>query len=252
MMYNTIIKPKELFKEAIRAVYPRKCPGCRDVILPDMLVCDNCAGKFRPVASPFCMKCGRHVADEETEFCDECMGKDHRYVMGFSAFVYDGIMRQAMSDLKYSSASENADFFAEETAKRCGERVKLFNPDVIIPVPIHPSRRAERGYNQAQLISDRLSAKLGIPAVNDLLLRTRRTAALKRLDAVGRAENLKKAFSCDTEKYPKDVVSVRFGRVLLVDDIYTTGATMECCTEALLAAGVREVAVLSVAIGYNY
>ncbi len=252
MMYNTIINPKELFKEAIRTVYPRKCPGCRDVILPDMLVCDSCAGKFRLVEPPFCMKCGRHVADEETELCDECAGKDHSYVMGFSSFVYDGIMRQAMADLKYSSASENADFFAEEAAKTCGERVKMFNPDIIIPVPIHPSRRAERGYNQAQLISDRLGAKLGIPAVNDLLLRTRRTAALKKLDAAGRAENLKKAFSCDTEKYPKDLIAVRFGRVLLVDDIYTTGTTMECCTEALLAAGVREVAVLSVAIGCNY
>ena len=252
MMYNTAINPKEMFKEAIRTIYPRKCPGCRDVILPNMLVCDDCAGRFKPVEPPFCMKCGRHVEDEETELCDDCMAKDHRYSMGFSVFVYDGIMRQAMADLKYASAAENADYFADITVKTCGERIKLFNPDVIIPVPIHPSRRAERGYNQAQLISDRLSGMLGIPAVNDLLLRTRKTAALKILDAAGRAENLKQAFSCDLKKYPRDEVSVRFGRVLLVDDIYTTGTTMECCTEALLDAGVKRVAVLSVAIGYNY
>ena len=252
MMYNAIINPKELFKEAVRTVYPRKCPGCRDVILPDMLVCESCAAEFKLVEPPFCLKCGRHVEDEETELCDECASKDHRYSMGFSAFVYDGIMRRAMSDLKYSSAAENADYFAEIAAKTCGERVKMFNPDIIIPVPIHPSRRAERGYNQAQLISDRLSAALDIPSVNDLLLRRKKTAALKRLDAAGRAENLKQAFECDLKRYPREEISVRFGRVLLIDDIYTTGATMECCTEALLDAGVHEVAVLSVAIGYNY
>ena len=79
MMYNTAINPKELFKEAIRTIYPRKCPGCRDVLLPNMLVCDDCAGRFKPVEPPFCMKCGRHVEDDETELCDDCMAKDHRF-----------------------------------------------------------------------------------------------------------------------------------------------------------------------------
>ena len=241
-----------MINEILRAVYPRKCPGCSDVLAPDMLVCDRCRDRFRIVTPPFCMKCGRHIADEETEFCDECASKEHGYSVGFAAFVYDGMMKKAMSDLKFNSVSENADYFAEMSIKLCGERIKLFNPDVIIPVPIHPSKLALRGYNQAQLISDIIAERLGIRALNDLLIRNRRTRAQKRLGARARAENLKRAFSCDTQKYPEDYLRDNINRVLLVDDIYTTGTTMECCTEALVSAGIRDVAVLSVAIGYGF
>ena len=241
-----------MLNEVLRSGYPRLCPGCRDVIAPDMLVCGICADRFRTVKAPWCMKCGRHIEDGETEFCDECQQREHRYSAGFAAFVYDDIMRKAMSDLKFNGVSENADYFADVCVKVCSERIELFKPDVLVPVPIHPSKLLSRGYNQAQLISDRMSEKLRIPALNDLLVRNRKTRALKTLDSRARAENLRHAFTCDLGKYSREDIVGGIRRVLLVDDIYTTGTTMECCTEALLDAGVREVAILSVAIGYNY
>ncbi len=198
------------------------------------------------------MKCGRHIEDGEREFCDECEQKEHMYSAGFAAFVYDDIMRKAMSDLKFKGAAENTDYFADVCFRMCGERIGIFDPDVLIPVPIHPSKLYTRGYNQAQLIADRLGKKLRIPVLNDLLLRNRKTQALKQLDSRARAENLRHAFTCNLGKYSKADIVSSIKRVLLVDDIYTTGTTMECCTETLLAAGVREVAVLSVAIGYSY
>ena len=241
-----------MYNELFRMIYPRKCPGCGDVISPEMLVCGRCSDSFRPVRGPHCFKCGRQLEDETGEYCDECTGKGHHYSVGFSALMYDGATRKAMSDLKFGGLAENADFFAAKAYELCSERVRAFAPDIMVPVPIHPSKMRKRGYNQAQLITDRLSVILGIGAVNDLLLRTKKTRAQKLLDAGSRTDNLRDAFTCDLSRYSHDLISGRFRKVLLVDDIYTTGATMECCTNALLEAGVSTVGILSAAMGCTY
>ena len=145
--------------------------------------------------------------------------------MGFSAFVYDGIMRQAMADLKYASAAENADYFADITAKTCGERIKLFNPDVIIPVPIHRSRRAERGYNQAEKIAAALSLAFG-GKVCRWLKRKTFVVSQTKLSKEQRERNVAYAFECVLKNVPAT------GTVVLVDDVFTTGATTSACLAA--------------------
>ncbi len=241
-----------MLEELSRAVYPRKCPGCRDVIFPDMLVGDCCRNKFKRIREPSCMKCGRHIQYEEDDLCTQCKSKNHHYISGMSVFSYEGAVRTAMSDLKYSSVSENAEFFADEAVKHCGSRIKAFDPDIIVPVPIHSRRRALRGYNQAELIAEGIASAVKIPLVSDLLIRNKNTKAQKILDASARSGNVKNAFVCDMDRYNQDYISDHFGKVLLIDDIYTTGNTMENCTCALLEAGVAEVCILSIAIGSSY
>jgi len=162
---------------------------------------------------------------------------------------YEGIARKAMSDLKFHGKTDNADFFAAKAASHEGNRIRNFNPDALIPVPVHKTRFARRGYNQAELICDRIGAILGIRVVNDFLLRTKKTGFQKNLDKIKRRGNLSNAFECDSTIYPRERVESEFKKVLLVDDIYTTGSTMEHCTRALLAAGVGRVGLLSICIG---
>lgn len=217
-----------------------------------MLVCEHCRTQFVRISKPTCFRCGSYLADDEAELCRSCEKKGHHYRQGMAVFEYQGVVKRAMSDLKFNGYSENAGFFASEALGEYGGRISQLAPDAIIPVPIHRSKRAYRGYNQAELIAGRISEELNIPMVTDLLVRNRRTSAQKLLGSRSRAENLTSAFTCDTGRYSFEEVRSRWPQVLLVDDIYTTGATMENCTSALLSAGVRTVDILSIAIGRNY
>ena len=235
---------------ALRALYPRKCPSCRGVIPPDILICPECENAFRLIAPPYCCKCGRHTQDG-LEYCSECASGSHSYVFGIAVFEYDGRMKRSMSDFKFNGWKENAGYYVHETLKLHSGDITGFCPDIIVPVPIHRSKRAYRGYNQAQILAEGIGEGLGIKVVSDLLLRRKKTRAQKQLGAESRGVNLENAFVCDTDRYSRDFISGSFRRVMLVDDIYTTGSTMEGCTRALMDAGVREVGILSIAAGGN-
>ncbi len=113
---------------------------------------------------------------------------------------------------------------------------------MIIPIPLHPSRKRVRGYNQAEILADELSLLTGIPARNDILYRIKRTSPQKKLDGSGRRKNLRGAFAVKRgENLPQNV--------LLIDDIYTTGSTVERCAKMLRLGGVQNVYFLTVSIG---
>lgn len=197
------------------------------------------------------MRCGRHIEDAGRELCMECSNRQHSYETGIAVFEYDDLMRRSMARFKFKGWRENSDFYISATVSRCRERILGFAPDVLIPVPVHRLRRMQRGYNQAELLAKGIGAALGIPVVTDLLLRKRSTGFQKKLGAKDRARNLERAFTCSS-KYARTEVSERFARVMLVDDIYTTGSTMENCTKVLLDSGVAHVAILSISIGRGY
>ena len=248
-MYKT---EKDLFPELGRCIYPRRCPGCGEVISPDAFICPECNTRFKRIQPPYCMRCGRHTESEDDELCSECASRNHAYTYGIAVFEYDELMRYSMSNFKFNGWRENADFYVHETTERAAERIRAFAPSVIVPVPIHSSKRAYRGFNQTELLADGIGQNLGIPVVKDLLLRARRTDAQKHLGLELRRANLKHAFTCDIGRYDRAYIEQHFERVLLLDDIYTTGATMENCTQALLAAGVAEVGILSISVGRMY
>ncbi len=213
-----------------------------------MLICPECRDAFKKIRPPYCIKCGRHVNDD-TEYCEECRSKDHGYSNGISVFVYDAGMKRSMSDFKFHGWKENADYYVDEVLRSHAGDITGFAPDILVPVPIHRSKRALRGYNQAELLAEGIGRALGIGVVNDLLIRNRKTVAQKTLGQENRSANLKKAFACNTAKYSESIIARSFRKVMIVDDIYTTGSTMEACTRILLDAGVARVGILSVAAG---
>lgn len=195
----------------------------------------------------------------ETEYCMDCAGHRRSFDGGISLFQYGrrnlkpvkgkkpGYEKHSMGEsilrFKYHNCRDYADYYIEELLHEHGKRLRALRPDVIIPVPVHPSRRRMRGYNQAEILAEKLGAALQTEVCSDLLIRIKKTKPQKELDDAKRLKNLSEAFVV-SEKVPR-----RYRTVLLVDDIYTTGSTMEACSRKLKAAGVHRIYCISICSG---
>ena len=130
-------------------------------------------------------------------------------------------------------------------AEKCGGWIERVSPDVIIPVPLHPTKQRSRGYNQAQLLASCLSEYISVPMANNLIYRVKNTRPQKELSDNHRKKNMKKAF-----KMAENIVKLDVA--LVIDDIYTTGSTMDAMSACLLEAGVKEIYCLSLCIGDGF
>ncbi len=235
----------------IDMLYPVRCPVCREIVVPKgQRICGGCRDKLRLIEDPRCKKCSKPVEFEEQEYCSDCERKTFQYVRGFSVWVYDSVMKDSIADYKYRNKKENAKFYLEELVRHYGEAIRKLAPDALVPVPIHRSKYKVRGYNQADILARGIGKQLGIPVMSELLVRVKKTLPQKQLDDKERLENLKKAFCMnlrEADRYDK-----RLNRILLVDDIYTTGSTVEACTGILLEYGVEEVYFVTLCIGRGY
>ncbi len=192
------------------------------------------------------MICGRPINSGEK--CYTCSTSERSNDFGIAIFAYDDIMRKAMSDLKFHGQKDNSEYFAAMAVSRVGDRIRGFDPCALIPVPVHKTRFRERGFNQAEEICNKIGSLIGIPTISDFLYRNRKTEYQKNLSRMKRKRNTMGAFSCNTEKYPPEKVAKELERVLLVDDIYTTGSTMEGCAAKLKESGVEQIGLLSISI----
>ncbi len=167
------------------------------------------------------------------------------FTAGRAVFRYKDDIKRSIYDFKYKNKREFASFYGEEMADKCGDWIEQVSPQVIIPVPLHPSKQRARGYNQAQLLASCLSEHTSIPLANDLIYRVKKTTPQKELSDSYRKKNMKKAFKMAENIVKLDVVMV-------VDDIYTTGSTMDAMSACLLEAGVKEIYCLSLCIGDGF
>lgn len=227
----------------ISLLYPRHCPICHDIVLPKgEKLCPGCEKKVPYVEEPTCLRCGKPIAAKEVEYCYDCTRKRRLFTQGFALTVYDEIMRESIRYYKNKGRMEYADWYGEEIIARYGAGLRQLRAQALVPVPLHPSRQTERGYNQAELIAGRLGRSLGVPVLPRALRRRQKTVAQKYLGAGARSHNLESVFAPGRQP-------VTGMTVILVDDIYTTGATAEYCTEVLLQAGARAVYLVNVCIG---
>ena len=226
-------------------LYPRRCPVCLSALPPGKtLICPPCVKRIRYVVPPVCYKCGKPLSDETRELCRNCKKRLPSFEEGISWAEYTSdYTRRIMNEVKYHGDPHLLDFPCEDLLRRQGSHIRKWGAEALIPVPLHRKRLLERGYNQAEEIAARLSPGLGIPVDASLLLRKAETKAQKALTSEGRAMNLMGAFQASRPS--------PYRRVILIDDIYTTGATAEACTRTLLRAGAEEVFFLSLAIGHD-
>lgn len=228
-------------------LFPPRCPVCDDLLEPELVgesyMHVSCQGKFIPVQEPMCIHCGRPIEGEE-EYCFDCSRKDlsQSFIQGKTLYLYQGSLRKTLYRFKYSNKREYADFFADTAVRMWGDWMKKKGIEVIIPVPMYGPKRRKRGYNQAECFAKALSRQTGIAMDSKWVQRCRDTAPQKGLNDIQRQNNLKQAF-CQGNS---DRI---YTRVLVVDDIYTTGSTADAVTEVLHAGGIQEVYFISIAIG---
>ena len=226
-------------------VYPRTCPFCGKIPEGKEMACKQCRVKLPYIKEPRCMKCSKPIIDIEEEYCYDCKIKKHSYVSGKAVWVYDDTMRTSISRYKYQGRLEYAHVYGEEIVRFYGEWIKI-HADVLVPIPLHKKKRQVRGFNQAEILAEVLGEKLQIPVGNNWLCRKKDTLPQKELSDTERLKNLTKAFEVNKERFSS------VGKVMLVDDIYTTGSTIEACAKVLYDAGVKEVFFISLCIGKGF
>lgn len=226
-------------------VFPRKCVFCGEILTnADDGACLGCSRRVTYVTEPKCARCGKPISDPAREYCTDCeRRRDASLDENAALWVYLEDTKRAMAGFKYGGCSSDSGYYAGQIAKYLSSRIATWNVDVIVPIPIHKKRERFRGYNQAELLARDVGGILGIP-VENLLKRSEYTVPLKELDPEQRKRALSRAFevSSDYDRYRHD-------KVLLIDDIYTTGATMEACSGLLKGAGSSAVYGVCLCIG---
>lgn len=239
-----------ILQAAIELVYPRRCPICSDIVTEKgQLACTSCMDKPVLVKEPRCKKCGKSIEQEEALLCYDCSQHHFHFNEGYGLWIYDSTMRKSISDFKYKGRKEYADFYVEEAVKQYGKRIQEINPDLLVPVPLHRQKERQRGFNQAQVVASLLGKKLHIPTAN-LLIRNRNTLPQKELSNIERIKNLSRAFEFSEKGRKKYEGSIE--KVMLIDDIYTTGSTIEACTNILKAGQIKEVYFFCICIGKGF
>ncbi len=222
-------------------LFPRRCPVCDDIVTPyGEKICLPCMEKLRLVEPPWCMQCGRKLF-EEAEFCAECKKGQHAFDRGRALYAYESVAG-SIYRLKYGGRAEYADFFGREMGVLLKDFLNSTKPQAILPVPLHKKRLRKRGYNQAALLARALSQETQIPVCENLVHRTKNTIPLKVLTASQRQNNLKNAFHIAQN-------DVKLETILIVDDIYTTGSTVDHLAALLKEHGVKKVFFLTIATG---
>ena len=224
-------------------IFPGRCAVC-DTVLPwgQREICEECIKKIEYLDGPTCFKCGKPVRAEE-EYCYDCRTKEHYFTAGAAVFSYEYI-RLSLYRFKYSGRQEYAAFYGRQMAYRMEEKRRLWKPDALVPIPLHKRKLKTRGYNQAELVARELSRYWGIPVVNNLIVRCKNTKPMKGIVGTDRQNNLKKAFKLG-------VNDVKLNTIIIIDDIYTTGSTIDAVSKVCLDAGIGKVYFLTVSIGYG-
>ncbi len=222
---------RQLLRSACQALldllFPPHCAGCGQW---GALLCARCEAAIAFISPPVCPLCGR--PEPTASRCFLCRREPPPLAAIRSAALFEGPVRQAIYQLKYRGRRELARPLGMLMAKAWPAR--LFEADCLIPVPLHPERERERGFNQAHLLAEVLSVQVGLPMLPGALRRVRPTRPQVQLEAAARRENVRGAFA------PGDL-PLRGRRPVLVDDVCTTTATLGACAEALRRAGVERV-----------
>ncbi len=243
-----IKRHREVVEGILQLVYPRRCPVCDGIVKGKDKIHPLCYKKLYPVTGAVCFRCGAPVK-ETKEYCYDCETKNRQrkitMTAGRALFVYKGEMKNTMYRFKYQNKREYALFFAEYAHQVLADWIIKTGAEVILPVPMYYKKERIRGYNQAKVFARELSRRIGIAYDKGLLKRVKDTTPLKELNPQERKNNLQKAFHIE-----KNIV--KYKKVIVIDDIYTTGNTADEIAKVLYQKGVGEVYFLVICIGMGY
>lgn len=235
-------KIKEIF---LHLLFPNMCYACRrDLPLAKQEpLCALCLQKVQTVGLLYCKRCGKPLPDGGAH-CYQCRGSKARQFkckIIRSAVVFGPQVRALVHAFKYADQSFLADFLADIMHKHWADYSELAEAELLLPVPLHPQKAKTRGYNQSALLAVALAEKLGVAVDLQALSRLRNTPSQTKLGREERLKNMSGAFECVKPEIVKGKT------VLLIDDVATTGATLEGCAEGLKKAGAKKVMAYTLA-----
>ena len=225
--------------------FPSFCHLCSYLLelSGEKIVCKNCLEKLQPPSSSFCLCCGRYFeAPCEPHICSSCLTARPPFMIHRSGCRYHGIAKDIITLFKYKQYQILGGFLANFLNLGLGKEEALWwDLDMIIPVPLHPKREKQRGFNQAEVIAVELGKKAEIEVLKKILIKRINVSPQTRLSSSDRQQNVAGVFEIIDRKRLAEK------NVLLLDDVYTTGATIRECSRVLLKAGVKEVRAVTVA-----
>ena len=231
--------------EPLRSLFfPAHCAGCGRAVGENKVFCPECEASIEFVRAPRCEVCSQPYSGETSEFtCPNCRGEAFAFDCAVAVVLSRGPVRDIVHRLKYAHEMWLARVLGGLIVRGLrDERLEGMVFDGIVPVPLHPRRLREREFNQAALLAGELSRASGIPVIEPLA-RRRYTTTQTRLDRKGRRQNLRDAFIL------RKNADVTDNNLLLVDDVLTTGSTLDACAAVLLEAGACSVRALTLARG---
>jgi competence protein ComFC len=229
-------------------VFPAPCRICASTLdtASRVPVCEQCLSSFDLIHAPVCVCCGRPIisplaADFLVVLCKLCRAETYGFDFARSFAIYNSPMVRAILLLKHDEVRPLGVWFADRLCELVDSMPECRNADVIVPVPMHPARLKERGYNQAELIARPLARRLGLKLKLFLLARTKPRPDKLRLSRKERWDTVRGAYVA------REGIRVDKLHILLVDDVMATGATLDACSRALRKAGAARVTALTVA-----
>lgn len=237
---------ENIFSAFINLLLPLRCVNCGVIVGGKGGICPECFAKIHFISAPYCSLCGvpfeyadqGFETNEKALICGRCMEKAPFYSKAISAIKYNENSRPLLLSFKYFDRTDLAETFSKWMITAGEDIIK--NADIIIPVPMHKTRMLIRKYNQAALLSNKVSIKTNIPTIHNILVRDKKTAPQKQ-GREKRALNVKGAFKVLN---PDIIVNKS---VLLIDDVITSGATINECAKILTQNGAKDIFALSLA-----
>ena len=234
-------------KRAVDLVYPRNCQFCETPLTESEggVICASCLATAKLIEPPFCERCALpfHGAVTGKFTCGYCKDLKFHFSRTVSACRAQGIVRDSIHRFKYNRQMYYGPHLAAWLLAAAKRWIDWDNVDAIVPVPLYPRKQRSREFNQAGYLAERLSRDVNVPMRHRELRRVKETVTQTALDAKGRAANLRDAFAV------RRAEAFAGKRLVLVDDVFTTGATLDSCAKVLRVAGAEDVIALTVARG---
>ena len=233
----------QLFDTALDVLFPPRCPSCKCAVGEARTLCTECWKQMRFITAPLCNHCGHpfEFAMGEGALCAACIADEPPYHKARAVLRYDDKSRRHVAGFKFYDATQLAPMLATWMARVAREFAT--DADLIVPVPLHRRRLLMRRYNQSAMLAYGLGRELNVTVLPDGLMRLKYTPPQAGLTRAQRLNNVQGAFRVNPKMQPR----IKGAKVILVDDVITTGATIHACTKALLKAGAGEVYVLTLA-----